>query len=207
VKKILGLTVAVAALLAGGTAQAQDAMRTGARTHDGFFLQMDLGVGAMGSSAEAGGTEVDLSGGSGQFSIGLGGALTPNFVLAGQLWAVSVGDPTVKLNGDKLGEADATLSLSGIGVQLVYYFMPINIYISATPSLTQLSLDDGSNSGDSETGFGMKLAVGKEWWVSDNWALGLNGQFAFSSNDDSDVAGAPSWGTGWFGLAFSATFN
>jgi len=53
----------------------------------------------------------------------------------------------------------------------------------------------------------MKLAVGKEWWVSDNWALGLNGQFAFSSNDDSEEAGAPNWDTIWFGAAFSATFN
>lgn len=205
-KKILGSVVALAVLLAAGTAQAQES-RSGVHTHDGFFLQMDLGPGWLGTSAEQGGTELDLSGGAGQFSIGLGGALTRNFILAGQLWSVAVADPTVEVNGNEVGEADATLSLTGIGVQLVYYFMPLNLYLSATPSITWLSIDDGAASGDSEAGFGMKLAVGKEWWVSDNWALGLNGQFAFSSNDDSEEAGAPNWDTIWVGAAFSATFN
>ncbi|HET7754515.1 MAG TPA: hypothetical protein VFK85_11450 [Anaeromyxobacteraceae bacterium] len=207
-RNVLGSLVAVAVLAFAGAAQAQDSYSyPGVHTHDGFFLQMDLGVGGMASSVDQGGGDLKLSGGSGQFSVGVGGAVARNFVIAGQVWAVSVPDPDVKLGGTKLGEADATLSLSGIGVQLVYYFMPLNVYVSATPSLTRLSLDEGSSTGESDTGFGMKLAVGKEWWVSDNWALGLNGQFAFSTNDDSGVAGAPSWGTGWFGVAFSATFN
>lgn len=204
--KVFGSIAALAVLLTAGTAQAQ-ASRPGVHMHDGFFLQLDLGGGWMGTSAEGGGTKLELSGTAGQFSIGLGGALTENLVLAGQLWGVSVSDPTVKVNGTDVGNADATLSLSGIGLQIVYYFMPINVYVSATPSITKLSADNGSSSGDSENGFGMKLAIGKEWWVSDNWALGLNGQFAFSNNDDSDAAGAPSWGTQWFGVAFSATYN
>jgi hypothetical protein len=198
--------LAFAVLLAGGSAEAQE-RRTGVHTHDGFFLQMDLGLGGMSSTVEDGGSELDLSGGAGQFSIGIGGALTPNFILAGQLWGVSVPDPDVELDGESFGQADATLGLSGIGVQLVYYFMPLNLYVSATPSITQLSIDDGDNDAESEVGLGVKLAVGKEWWVSDNWALGLNAQLAFSSNDDSDLAGAPEWSSAWFGVAFSATFN
>lgn len=203
-KDIIGSVLALAVLLAAATAQAQP--RAGVRTHDGFFLQMDLGLGGFGTSAEQGGTEMELSGGAGQFSIGVGGAVTPNFILAGQLWGVSAPDPTVELNGADLGEADGTVSLSGIGVQAVYYFMPINLFISVTPSITQVSFDDGTATGETETGFGLKFAVGKEWWVSDNWAVGLNGQLAYSSNDDKG-AGAPTWGTGWFGVAFSATYN
>lgn len=204
-KNTFGTVLALAVLLTAGAAEAQ-APRGRAHTHDGFFLQMDLGGGGMSSSAEQGGTEVKLSGGSGQFSVGVGGALTPNFILAGQLWGVSATDPTVKVNGSSYGSLDARLTLSAIGVQLVYYFMPVNVYLSLTPSLTQLTIDDGTSSADSDVGFGLKFAVGKEWWVSDNWALGLNGQLAFASNDDKE-AGAPSWGTGWFGVAFSATYN
>lgn len=203
-RHVFGSVVALAMLLLAGPAHAQGRGR--AHAHDGFFLQMDLGLGGMSTSAEQGGTEVKVSGGAGQFSIGLGGALTPNFILAGQIWGVSNPDSTVKVNGTKLDTADTTTSLSGIGVQLVYYFMPVNLYLSVTPSITQLSFDDGTTTEDSETGFGMKFAVGKEWWVSDNWALGLNGQFAFSTND-SKYAGEPSWGTGWLGVAFSATYN
>lgn len=202
---VFGSFLALAVLLAAGPARAQ-APRGAAHTHDGFFLQMDLGLGGMRTSAEQGGTEVKGSGGAGEFSIGLGGALTRNFILAGQLWGVSLPDPSIEVNGVHMGDASGSVSLGGIGVQLVYYFMPVNLYVSVTPSLTQLTFDDGTTSEDTEVGFGMKLAVGKEWWVSDNWAIGVNGQFAFSTND-SKVAGYPSWGTGWLGVAFSATYN
>lgn len=204
-RHILGLGIALAALLASAPAQAQ-APRGGVHTHDGFFLQMDLGLGGVRTSAEQGGMEVKASGGAGEFSVGVGGALTPSLIVAGQLWGVANPDPTVKVNGVEVDNGDTTVSLSGIGVQLVYYVMPLNLYLSVTPSLTQLTFDDGKTSEDSETGFGMKFAVGKEWWVSDNWAIGLNGQFAFSTND-SKYAGEPSWGTRWFGVAFSATYN
>ena len=204
-RHVFGSVVALAVLLASAPAQAQ-APRGGVHTHDGFFLQMDLGLGGMRTSAEQAGTEVKVSGGAGEFSIGLGGALTPNFILAGQIWGVSNPDSTVKRNGVEVAVADTTTSLSGIGVQLVYYVMPLDLYLSVTPSITQVTFDDGTTSEDSETGFGMKFAVGKEWWVSDNWAIGLNGQFAFSNND-SKFAGEPSWGTRWLGIAFSATYN
>ena len=201
--KIFG-SVALAVLLAAGTAQAQS---PGVHTHDGFYLQMDLGFGWMGSSAEDdAGTELKFTGGAGQFGVALGAALTPNFLIGGSFWGTTIPDPTVELNGTDLGEADATLTLSGFGVHLAYYFTPVNVYLSATPSITQLSLDDGNSSSETEWGFGMKFAVGKEWWVSDNWAIGLNGQFAFSSNEDKGT-GAPTWGTTWFGVAFSATYD
>ena len=48
-----------------------------------------------------------------------------------------------------------------------------------------------------------KGAIGKEWWVGDEWGLGLNGQFALSSNEDE----GETWTTTWVGIAFSATFN
>jgi hypothetical protein len=184
----------------------------GFHTHDGFYLQMDLGFGAMSSSADDplfG--EVELSGGlgkTGAFSIGLGYAVVPNFILAAHFWGAGVIEPDVSVGGQDLGSAtDSTLSLTGVGLNLTYYFMPINIYVSVTPSLGSLTAEQGGNTSDSENGFAIRLAVGKEWWVSDNWGLGLNLQYAHSSNDDSADAGAPTWGTNWFGVAFSATYN
>lgn len=173
------------------------------QTHDGFFLQMDLGIGGMGSLIDDGHDELEISGGAGEFSLAVGGAVTENLILAGHLWAMSAVEPTVKFNGRSLGQADATLTLSGIGLNVTNYFMPSNIYVSITPSITSLSLESDGTTGEADTGFGIRFAVGKEWWVSDEWGLGLNGQLAYSSNDDN----GGTWGTAWVGLAFSATFN
>ena len=194
------IAVAVALCALAGAAQAQG--RGQAQTHDGFYLQLDLGGGFLKSSLED--FDIDLEGGAGQFGIALGAAVTPNFIVAGHLWGATVSDPDVSTPIGS-GQADGTLTLSGIGVQLTYYFMPANVYVQATPSMTTLTADDGSNSSSTDNGFGMRLAVGKEWWVSHNWALGLNAQAAFASNNDGGVPA--DWQTTWFGVAFSATYN
>jgi opacity protein-like surface antigen len=178
----------------------------GIHTHDGFFLQLDLGAGAMSTSTSYGGSTIDMSGTAGQFSLALGGAVAPNLILAGHLWGVSVSSPDVEIDGQSFGTADATLGLSGIGLNVTYYIMPVNIYLSVTPSIGVLTSESGGTTGETENGFALRLAAGKEWWVTDNWGLGLNLSFAHSSNKDKGP-GAPSWSTNWFGLALSATYN
>lgn len=207
-RKSLLSMAALATLGAGGVARAQGVGGVpGFHEHDGFFLQMDLGAGPMSSSASSGGFDVELSGTAAQFSMAIGGAVVPNFIVAGHLWGASVSSPDVKVNGQSFGSvSDSTLSLSGIGVNLTYYFMPINIYVSATPSIAGLSVKQGGQTFDAKNGFAIRLAAGKEWWVSDNWGLGLNLQFAHSSNEDQGT-NPPTWGTNWFGVAFSATYN
>jgi hypothetical protein len=190
-------------LLAARSARAQ----TSVHTHDGFYLHLEGGVGSMSSSASQAGLDVELSGGTGEFAAGIGGALTPNLVLAGQFWGTNVSSPKVKMNGTTLGSASGSLGLSGIGLEITYYVMPHNFYVSAVPSFGTLTASSGGSSYSTKSGFAIKLAAGKEWWVSDDWGIGLNLQYAHSSNQDSDLAGAPTWGTSWFGVAFSATYN
>jgi len=192
----------VAALVAAATLAAAPA-RAQVHTHDGFFLRMDLGVGGMASRADVGPSEVEFSGGAGEFSIAVGGAVAENLILAGHLWGASTEDPAVKVDGHDIGDANGTLSLSGLGLNVTYYLMPANVYFSVTPSLTTLSLESRGRTYDTDRGFGLHLAVGKEWWVSDNWGLGLNGQVAVSGNEDA----GDTWTTAWVGIAFSATFN
>lgn len=206
-RKVFPVLVAAAAFSAGGTARAQGS--PGVHEHDGFFLRMDLGFGGMSTSASDSGLTVEMSGGASQFSVALGGAVVPNLVVAGHLWGATVSSPEVKLNGTSLGAAtDATLTLSGVGVNVTYYFMPINVYLSATPSVGVLSARWASGqTSDTEGGFAIRLAVGKEWWVSDNWGIGLDLQYAHSSNKMKNVTNPPTWQTNWVGLAFSATYN
>jgi hypothetical protein len=197
------LVVAAALVAAGGAAYAQG----GARTHDGFFLQLDLGGGYLSSEFDEGGLQMKMDGGAGEFSVAVGYNVVPNFIIGGQLWGASVSDADLEVNGAAV-PADVTLTLGGIGVNLTYYFMPINVYVQATPSITTLTGEIDDDEADTDAGFGIRFAVGKEWWVSDSWAIGLNAQAAFSSNDD-EAPGGPSgsFGSRWYGLAFSATYD
>ncbi len=208
-RKAVAAIVALAGW-AGGISRADAA--GGVHEHDGFYLNMDLGVGGMSSSAGIqdptfGSLDTKMSGGAGEFSIALGGAVTPNFVLAGRYWGVAVPSPSLDVNGQSAGsQSDTTLGLSGIGLDLTYYFMPVDLYLTATPSFGMLSVQSAGTTYKTDTGFALRLAAGKEWWVSDNWGLGLNLQYAHSSNKDQGT-NAPTWGTNWFGVAFSATYN
>ncbi len=199
-RKIL-MTLAVASLGIAGTARAQGL----SQTHDGFYLRLDGGIGSMKSTASTPLGDFEASGTSGLFSVSIGGALTPNFVLGGHLWGGSVSSPDVKLGGLS-GSSSSTMTISAIGLDLTYYFMPINIYVTATPSIARLSTEANGSSADTKNGFAIRLAVGKEWWVSDNWGLGFNLNFAHSSNEDQGT-NPPTISTNLFGIAFSATYN
>jgi hypothetical protein len=201
-KTVFALAV-VTSLGMAGSASAQGL----SQTHDGFYLRMDAGGGSLKSTASSGGIDMELSGTAGQFSISLGGAISPNFIIGGHLWGGSVSSPDVKVNGQSFSTTGSpTLSLSAIGVDLTYYFMPINIYLTATPSIGMLSIKANGQTFDTKNGFAIRLAAGKEWWVSDNWGLGFNVNFAHSSNEDQGT-NPPTWSSNLFGVALSATFN
>jgi hypothetical protein len=200
-RKLLLLPALVA--LSTGVARAGPAPRA----HDGLFLQFDAGGGAYSTDADDDSTK--LSGGGYTFSIGLGGAVSESFVIGGQLWFTSASDPDVETPiGD--GTLDGSVNLVGLGPNLTYYFMPVNIYLSATPSFTRVTIDGpGENDGSTEGGFGLRLALGKEWFLGDNFGLGLNAQVAFASNKDKDDGSGspPTFSSRWYGLALSATFQ
>jgi hypothetical protein len=178
--------------------------------HLGFFLRPDLGVGYMTSSAPTGTSAGDLtvSGPSGVFGFVIGGTLTENVILGAHLYDSVVVNPTVSLStGQSASSSNTSLTMYGIGPEFTYYWMPSNVYLSATAALTRLAMSANGRDSTSNVGFGMRVAVGKEWWVSDHWGLGLVGQTSFSSNQDSGSGNPPTITTWVFSLSFSATYN
>jgi len=173
--------------------------------HLGFFLRLTAGLGYMGSSTSIGDS---AHGGAGEFGLALGGAVAPNMLLGAHFWGVgSLGSPDTSGAFFPAGGGNIWVSLFGIGPSFDYYFMPQNVYVSVTPSLTWLHFSDSFfNTFDTSTGFGTRFALGKEWWVAPHVGLGLSGWFAFSFNKESG-GGSPTWRTYTGGLGFSATFN
>jgi hypothetical protein len=59
---------------------------------------------------------------------------------------------------------------------------------------------------ESDWGGGISLMIGKEWWVSDNWGLGIAGQLFGGSAKDKDDEDLQ-FDTFSVNLCFSATYN
>lgn len=178
------------------------------RTHDGFFLRLSAGFGGAGSKISDPTGSIDFSGFSGDVNIAVGGMVQPNLAVHGTIFGWSVSDPDADVTITGLGTASGTINgtatMSGFGPGITYYFMPANMYASASAGIGRLELD-GDVDGSTKTGFALDLTVGKEWWAGENWGLGLAGAFSFHSLPDKDVS--ESWSGPGFALRFSATMN
>ena len=86
-----------------------------------------------------------------------------------------------------------------VGMGLTRYWMPSNLYLTGSLGLAGFETNwDLFEPADRElngtgTGIGASVTVGKEWWVSDNWALGIGvkGSYAFTRKAD---LGFHDWG-------------
>jgi hypothetical protein len=179
--------------------------------HVGFFMRFDLGLGYLGtSSSSASASTANLGfdsahGVGGELGLAVGGAVAENVLLGGHFWGASAFSPAIASGGTSIGSSgDFSVTLFGIGPSLDYYFMPQNVYVTVTPSLTWVRFSD-FGSFDTSAGFGTRFALGKEWWVTGHWGLGLAGWFAFSFNKEE--SGGPTWRTYTGGLGFSMTLN
>ncbi len=188
-------------------------MVPGVHEHEGFFLRLGIGGGYHKASTEFMDTDLAVKGPSGSFQIALGGNVSRNLIIYGEAFGDAIVEPTVEFGGDEMEADNVTASIGGIGVGLAYY-LDSNVYFSGTLAATQLrwSEDNGDVEEDFDTEVGPAFVgqIGKEWWVSDNWGMGLAGQLLFSSNKDNDDAVGPedvTWTTVGFSLLFSATYD
>lgn len=197
----------VPVLLAGGIVLAASATsRAGeARTHDGFFLRLSAGGGGASTSISDGSDDLELSGPVADLNFAIGGCIAPNFAVHGTLWGWSMPDPDFKVGGLSGSANDATIGMSGAGIGITYYVMPANFYLSPSVGIGTLRLELDNVSVSSDTGFSLDLTVGKEWWVSDGWGIGLAGDVNYHRIPDGDID--DSWSGVGFGLRFSSTMN
>lgn len=190
----------------------------GFHEHDGFFLSMGLGpVSASYDDKVSGnlpltGNTLTFSGWGGIFDIRIGGTIGTNLILSGDLIGRSFWEPKVEISGGGSGTMEnTTFTESLVGAGLTYYLMPENIFFSGTLGLSSISLEykhSGTTvSGSTDTGFGVNVKVGKEWWVGSDWALGIAGSASWMSLSNKPSGGTEEF-TGYsFGLQFSATYH
>jgi hypothetical protein len=196
--------VCIAAFCAvlSGTAHAE-----GEHMHDGFFLRLAPGIGVMSTSEKYGANKYEYSGASGHFNFAIGGAVVENFIVHLDLSGVSMSEPKFKVNGQSTSGAtgDHNTSIAGLGLT---YYLPSNFYLTGAVGTAKTSMKVNGNTYETDKGIGFNVMVGKEWWVSDNWGLGVAGQWLYAKCPDKPVAGTtPDVITSAFGVLFSATYN
>lgn len=156
-------------------------------THDGFFLSIALGFGYQNidfviddwqswPSNDAGtATDIDVK---------VGGRIVNNTLLHATL----TGNTRTGTIGSGYESIKVNMSLFGLGV--THYF-PGNFFATASAGISQFHANSNvrtfeatvaasaNNTEDVNAGFGFQVGGGKEWWVSDNWAVGASAAFLY----------------------------
>ncbi len=177
-----------------------------AHKHDGFFLRLAPGLGTFSASESYRGDKLEISGTSGLFNFAIGGAVTEKIILHFDASGVGSSDPTVKLNGrSATAYGDFSTSLTAVG--LTTYFSS-NIYLTGAIGIAKTKFKSNGITYETDNGYGINFMVGKEWWVSDDWGLGVAGQLLYTSCPDPVGNGSKTdLNTSSLGVLFSATFN
>ena len=190
----------------------------GSHQHDGFYMRLTGGVGYLSAKSGDGSTSMSVSGAGPALTFAFGGSVTPHLILYGEFLVTSATDPEAKYAGGSQS-LPYSVELFGIGPGLSYYLEPLNMYFSGTLAFSQVTASDTSgNSSDSananqdwtEMGIGASFMVGKEWWVSHDWGLGVAGRLHLASMKTKQEFAATTsdrMTATAFSVLFSATYN
>jgi len=176
----------------------------GVRTHDGFYLRFGLGFGYLNASGQASylGNSYDatLRGGAFIGEVLIGTTVASGLVIGGGSMGAAAYGPQVTLGDDRV-KSENTLNLTLIGAFADWYFDPKEgLHLQAMfgysamaaraetgPSSLYAGSANAPGSGtgvnsDSELtqGFGLGLGFGHEWWIGEQWSLGVLGRVVVS---------------------------
>jgi hypothetical protein len=175
------------------------------RSHDGgFFLRVAPGVG-FASSKFAEADEMEFRGLSGHADIAIGAMIRPNLAFHANVGGWTLDNPTLRINEREEDLEDTSFALFSYGGGFTWYFGKSNVYVTAWGGAAELDFAQGGSEETSDTGFAAGFGVGKEWWVSDRWGIGVSVSGGYHSVPPGDAENnfkGPS-----FAVSFSATLN
>ena len=207
-KNCLGALTALGLVCVAGAAHADP------RTHDGFQLRLAPGLGYLSDSDSISGggfTSPDLSihGIAPAFELFVGGSLAPGLALGGTFNFMIASGPSASVGGQSVtASSDVKMNFFTIGPYVDYYLDPAQgFHLLGTLGFATMNLSNNTSSSTASTGFGLGLGAGYDWWVSDEWSIGILGRFNYAhmtysaggaTRSDNMIAPA---------IEFSAAFN
>ncbi len=190
--------------------QSSPASGDGTHTHDGFYFRALFGFGSAITSFENySGNELKFEGGAAAMRLQFGYAVMEDLIVFLDNGGTAMAEPDVTYGGNDVDRGNSEVSFSDFGIGVTYYFMPYNIYLSASLLLFYTSFEGDYVEGETDYGVGYQISIGKEWWISKNWGIGvaLLGFYGKATatidadNSEHDVTSS------FIGIMFSATYN
>jgi len=167
---LLSTTLACAALLFASTAQADPGV------HDGFYMQLNGGLGYFSTTAEAGGVEASYSGVTVPTSLLLGGSFMPGLTIGGGFLLDYAPSPTWEQNGTELDVSAQNVSqyVLGLGLFGDYYLEPTGgLHFQGFVGWGGLETSSDAGAGGSDpTGLSAYLGGGYDVFIADEWSVG-----------------------------------
>lgn len=185
----------------------------GYHKHDGFYLSCSLGMsaGPLHCKEEIGNNinNYRFSGEGFSYDFKIGGEITENLILHATFLINEITDPNGNYKKEGLyNNSNPTINEFTIGAGLTYYFMPVNIYLSGTLGFGSIDFPIDGSDLSSEKGFGFQFKAGKDWWLSDNWALGLSVGYSGTYLEYAPTSSSiQTWNSDRFALMIGLTFN
>lgn len=186
-KRTLSLLGFLAVLASSSAALADSA----AHEHDGFFLRLAPGFAYVhdGNTVSFGNQSADatLSGFGGAFELSLGGTVAPGLVIGGTVYGTSFPSPKVTVGGNT-ATGNGSLVHTAIGPMVDYYFDPSQgLHLGGMIGYSTAYAQDNDDNRTSNTakGFMVGAHFGDEWFVSDEWSIGVMGRLSLASVKDS----------------------
>jgi hypothetical protein len=174
------------AALCGAVALAPEA-KADPRTHDGFYLQLDAGLGYLSASYDVP-VSPNYHGLTTPFAFLLGGTVGP-VVIGGGFFGDHATSPGASSDAGSADAADVALTLVGIGLFADIYPDPTDgLHIQPFLGFGGLEASVNGNAGGSDpTGLVLALGAGYDWWVGDEWSIGVMGRVAYAPRSINDV--------------------
>jgi hypothetical protein len=175
--------------------------------HRGFFMRLALGPGYYRMWATSAEGTMQLRAAGGGLSLSMGGALSENFVLYGEAALQSTLDPAVDTYAGRAARPGTSVTTAALGAGLGYYLMPAHVYLAASLLVAQARAVDRPTEqllGKTDLGPGLALSLGKDWWLSPSWTIGVMARMQLARLRDPRHGHR---GAMWDALGLSAAFT
>ena len=185
---------------------------SGAMRHDqGIFVRPQIGFGNLSAEIKGADGTQTVNGLASSLGVSFGGVVSEGLVLHGTLSISSIPGAKVEGAGPIEVDQERSFDVTSLGFGMTYY-TPDNLWFSAGLAPHVMTLSTSSTSSISSTGctssdckdaedfgLGLRAGVGYEWWVGDEWAIGLGVEGFGAGGSDITAYG--------LNTVFTATFN